>query len=284
MSVAEKVLSVAARRLARAQGLGAPLVREDSPQFAATVVDNVDLGGGMRRVTCEAPGLRDFVPCGPDEYVGLVMPLPGRPLVMPDPDAVDVRASVAAIPAEDRPGLRWYTIRDHDPLRGRVDIDIMTHGDSGPGSAWTVRARAGDAVGIRAFGALYRGLEVTGRQVLVADESAVPSVAAILEAWGGPGDAADHGVEVHVEVADRASLAAYDLGEATVHVRTGRPGSALVPALGEALAAGGAPVRYAWACGEAALAAGARRTLRDHGVDRGNIYSCGYWTLGKPRP
>lgn len=284
MSVAEKVLSVAARRLARAPRAATPLVREDTPQFVATVVDVVDLGGGMRRLTCEAPGLRDFVPCGPDEYVGLVMPLPGRPLVMPDPDAVDVRASVAAIRDEDRPGLRWYTIRDHDPLRGRVDIDIMTHGESGPGSAWTCRARPGDAVGIRACGALYRGLEVTGRQVLVADESAVPSVAAILEAWGGPGDAADQGVEVHVEVADPAVLTAYDLGDAAVHVRTGRPGSAVVPGLAEALARGGGPLRYAWACGEAALAAGARRVLRDHGVDRGSIYSCGYWTLGRARP
>lgn len=272
MSVAEKVLSAAS-----------PLVREESPQFVATVVDVVDLGGGMRRVRCEAPGLRDFVPRGPDEYVGLLLPRPGRPLVMPDPDAVDVRASVAAIAAADRPGLRWYTIREHDPLRGRVDIDIVTHGDSGPGSAWTCRARPGDVVGIRAGGALYRGLEVSGRQVLVADETAVPSVAAILDAWGGPADAADRGVEVHVEVADVAVLAAYDLGDARVHVRSGRPGSVLVPALAEALAVGG-PVRYAWACGEAALAAGSRRVLREHGVDRGSIYSCGYWTRGRPRP
>jgi len=284
MSAGAKVVPMATRRLVRASDAATPLVREDAPQFVATVVEVADLGGGMRRVTCEAPALRDFVACGPDEYVGLVMPAAGRPLVMPDPDAVDMRGSVAVIPAVDRPALRWYTIREHDPLRGRIDIDIMTHGDAGPGSAWTCRVRPGDPVGLRASGALYRGLEVTGRQVLVADESAVPSVAAILASWGGPGDAADQGVEVHVEVAHVSVLRAYELGDARVYVRSGRPGSAVVPGLAAALAAGGGPVRYAWACGEAALAAGARRVLREAGVDRGSIYSCGYWTLGKPRP
>jgi NADPH-dependent ferric siderophore reductase len=262
----------------------APLVRPDTAQFTATVVGVDDLGAGMRRVTCQSPQLRTFVPLGPDEYVGLLMPPPGRPLVLPDPEPVNVRASVAAVPEPDRPALRWYTIRDHDPVRGRVEIDIMTHGDSGPGSAWTCRVRPGDPVGIRAAGALYRGLEVHGRQVLVADETALPSVAAILDAWGGPTDARDQGVEVHVEVADPAVLAAYDLGDAHVHVRTGVPGTALVPALDRALAAGGAPVVYAWACGESDLAAGARRVLVRHGADRRSIYVCGYWKLGQARP
>jgi NADPH-dependent ferric siderophore reductase len=261
-----------------------PLVRTQPAQFDATVVAVTDLGGGMKRVTCAADGLRRFVPCGPDEYVGLLMPPTGRPLVLPDPGAVDVRACVAALPDADRPALRWYTIRDHDPVLGHVDLDIVTHGDSGPGSAWACRARVGDRVGIRAGGALYRGGEVRGRQVLVADETAVPSVAAILDSWGGAGDARDHGVEVHVEVADPAVLAAYDLGEATVHRRVGRPGSTLVPALEVALAAGGGPVAYAWVCGEAGLVAGARRVLRRHGTHRRSVFTCGYWKLGKPRP
>lgn len=260
------------------------LARTDFPQYEATVVSVTDLGAGMRRVTCAAEGLRSFEPCGPDEYVGLLMPPVGGPLVMPDPDADDVRASVAAIAADVRPALRWYTIRDHDRARGRVDIDIMTHGDSGPGSAWTCRVRRGDPVGICTSGALYRGFEATGRQVLVADETAVPSVAAILDAWGGPQAAGEQGVEVHVEVVDPAVLSAYDLGDAVVHVRTDRPGSALVPALDQALATGGAPIGYGWVCGEAGLVARARRVLLRHGADRRSVFYCGYWKLGRPRP
>ncbi|HET6967270.1 MAG TPA: hypothetical protein VFI44_03280 [Ornithinibacter sp.] len=51
-----------------------PLVCTETPQFEATVVGVTDLGGGMRRVTCRSEGLCRFVPCGPDEYVGLLMP------------------------------------------------------------------------------------------------------------------------------------------------------------------------------------------------------------------
>ena len=260
-----------------------PLVRTDLPQFEATVVAVTELGGGMRRVTCAAEGLRTFVPCGPDEYVGLLMPPSGRALVMPDAAAADVRASVAGIPDADRPALRWYTIRDHDPVLGQVDLDIVTHGDSGPGSAWTRRARPGDPVGIRAGGAIYRGLDAPGRQVLVADETAVPSVAAILDAWGGAADARDHGVEVHLEVADAAVLASYELGDASVHLRTGRPGDAVVAGLDRALADRPGPVRYAWACGEAGLVARARRTLLHRGAEREAVTYCGYWKVGRPR-
>ena len=128
-----------------------------------------------------------------------------------------------------------------------------------------------------------RQFEVSGRQVLVADETAVPSVAAILDAWGGAADARDQGVEVHVEVADPAVLDSYDLGEVAVHHRTGRPGSALVPGLDRALGARAGSIGYAWACGEAGLVAGARRTLLRHGVERRSIFYCGYWKLGRPR-
>ena len=120
--------------------------------------------------------------------------------------------------------------------------------------------------------------------MLVADETAVPSVAAILDAWGGPIDARDQGVEVHVEVADPAVLAAYDLGDAHVHVRTGVPGSALRARPRPGARRRRRPIAYAWACGESDLATGARRVLVRHGVDRRNIYFCGYWKLGQARP
>ncbi|MFQ6170822.1 siderophore-interacting protein [Oryzobacter sp. R7] len=282
MKVVEKV-HVKVARLQSRLTTASPVPRADQPQFAMTVAAVTDLGGGMRRVTFEAPELAVFETCGPDEYFGLLMPARGRPLALPDPGMLNVRAAVADLPEEDRPDLRWYTIRAHDPAAARIEVDIVTHGDCGPGSAWAGRARPGDRAGFRASGALYRGGDLAGRQVLVADETAVPSVAAILESLGGPGAAAARGVEVHVEVGDPAVLAAYDLGAAHVHVRRGIPGSAVVPALDRHLARGGESVAYAWACGESDLAAGARRTLVRHGVDRRRIYFCGYWKLGQAR-
>ncbi|MGL5927676.1 MAG: siderophore-interacting protein [Dermatophilaceae bacterium] len=263
--------------------IGSPVLREHQPQFGMTVAAVADLGGGMRRVTVEAPELASFERCGPDEYVSLMMPRRGADLVLPDPGASNVRAALAELPDGVRPDLRWYTIRSHDRSSARIDIDIVTHGDAGPGSAWACRVRPGDRAGLRAAGALNRGTEVVGRQLLVADETAVPSVAAVLEALGGATAATARGVEVHVEVPDLALLTAYDLGDAEVHVRRGAPGSALVPALDRHLAAGGAPVAYAWACGESSLAAGARRALVRHGVDRRHVYFCGFWKVGQPR-
>ncbi|MGL4177945.1 MAG: SIP domain-containing protein [Dermatophilaceae bacterium] len=40
---------------------------------------------------------------------------------------------------------------------------------------------------------------------------------------------------------------------------------------------------YAWACGESGLAAGARRALVRHGLDRRRVYFCGFWKVGQPR-
>ncbi|MBR7744239.1 siderophore-interacting protein [Phycicoccus sp. BSK3Z-2] len=263
--------------------LATPVARAAPEQFRMRVAAVADLGGGMRRVTFEAPELMAFRPVGPDEYFGLMMPRPDRPLVLPGPSGGNVRAVIADLPEEQRPDLRWYTIRRHDPARGRMDVDIVTHGDAGPGSAWTCRARPGDEVGFHCGGALWRGGDTDARKLLVADETALPSVAGILDVAGGP-DAVRRGdLEVHVEVADPAVLAGYDLGPAHVHVRRHTPGSAVLPALRERLA-DLVDVGYAWACGEADLAADVRRLLvREAGMDKRDVLFCSYWKLGQPR-
>ena len=80
-------------------------------------------------------------------------------------------------------------------------------------------------------------------------------------------------------MADPAALAAYDLGDATVHVRTGVPGSALVPALDRALAVGGPRRSTRGRAARRPSLPARRRALPRHGVDRRSIYSCGYWKL-----
>ncbi|MGL5910600.1 MAG: siderophore-interacting protein, partial [Phycicoccus sp.] len=119
--------------------IGSPVLREHQPQFGMTVVAVADLGGGMRRVTFEAPELASFERCGPDEYVSLMMPRRGGDLVLPEAGASNVRAALARLPDGVRPDLRWYTLRSHDRATARVDVDIVTHGDAGPGSAWACR-------------------------------------------------------------------------------------------------------------------------------------------------
>ena len=251
-------------------------------QFPATVVGVDDLGAGMRRVTCQSPQLRTFVPLGPDEYVGLPMPPAGRPLVLPDPEPVNVRASVAAVPEPDRPALRWYTIRDHDPVRGRVEIDIMTHGDSGPGSAWTCRVRPGDPVGIRAAARCTAGSRCTAgrcssptrRPCRRSRPSSTPGVAPPTPATRGSRCTSRWPTRPCWRRTTSATPTC-TCAPACRAARSCRPRPGARPAAPRSSTRGRA---------ESDLAAGARRVLVRHGADRRSIYVCGYWKLGQARP
>lgn len=293
-----RTLDRAVERAARAYGrrTRAPMPeRTDRACLRARVGAAADLCAGLRRITLHAPELATFTRCGSDEYVGLLMPRPGTPLRLPDPGAAHVRAGVAAMPEAKRPDLRWYTIRAHRPQAAEVDLDIVTHGTSGPGSAWALRTRPGDEVGVHTGGALYLdpGDDPAAgpgprRELLVADETALPGLAAIVDAWEGSarGPGAARSAEIHVEVPDAALADAYELPAGTrVHVRgAGAPGSAVRPALA-ALAAERRvdAFGYAWVCGEAGTATGVRRDLVEAGLDRRRIVFSGFWKRGQAR-
>ena len=258
--------------------------REGHAQFEATVARVRDLNPVMRRITLAAPELTGYALAGPDEYFGLLMPGADGRLHLPDAERVNVRAAVAEMPEEEQPGLRWYTVRELRRSTSELDVDVVTHGDAGPGSAWAVRAKVGDPVGFRSGGALYTAFDPP-RQLFVADETAVPALLAILEERSrrglpGPGDA----VQAHVEVPTAEVLEGLDLPETiTVHLRGEEdPGSAVLAAL-TADASLTEGFDYAWACGEAGLATSVRRHLVAVGMEKRDITFSGYWKLGAAR-
>lgn len=279
MTVLDKVAMKAATAYARLT-MASPIYRDADSQFEMTVVAVSDIGGGMRRVTFTAEEFGEFRLVGADEYFGLLMPRPGAALTLPHDTRVNVRAAIADMAEAERPNLRWYTIRAHHAVNRTIDVDIVTHGDSGPGSAWACAARPGDRVGFRSGGALFRGHECEGPILIAADETAIPALASIADQHPVVLDRAT----IHVEVADPAILTAYALGGAdvTVHVRTdGVPGSALLPALRDADLG---QLVYAWICGESGMVTEGRRHLvRTVGVDRRKVLFSGYWKLGQER-
>ena len=279
MTVLGKVAMKVATAHARLT-MSSPISRDSHAQFEMTVAAVSNLGGGMRRITFVADELADFRRVGADEYFGLMMPRPGTSLRMPEDGCENVRAAIADLPEAERPDLRWYTIRAHHARIATIDVDIVTHGDSGPGSAWACAATAGDRVGFRSGGALFRGHECDAPVLLAADETAVPALAAIVDAHPEVLDRAT----IHLEVSDPAVLTAYPFGGADVmvHVRTnGIPGSALVASLATTDLGS---VGYAWACGESGMVTGVRRHLvRTVGVDRRSVLFSGYWKLGQER-
>jgi NADPH-dependent ferric siderophore reductase len=253
--------------------------RDDVEQFEMTVAAMRPLTEHVKRFTFAAPEFGQFRPSGPDEYFALIFPArPDQELVMPRADRVNVRTAVAQVPEAKRPEMRWYTVRALRADDGEIDVDIVLHGDSGPGSRWAMRAAVGDRVGFRAYGSSYRPTAVSGPRLFVADETAMPALYSVLEKL----ESAD-GVTALLELPDASydtPLAAEVTPEIVVR-GSGAPGSAALARLAELDLP---KLRYAWACGEAGLASGVRRHLVKLDLaDRRSIMFSGYWKLGKVR-
>ena len=78
----------------------------------------------------------------------------------------------------NRPVRRRYTIRDLDPARQRLTLDIVRHGD-GPGERWVRSARPGDTIeGIAPRGKIFVALEADWH-LFAADESGLAAVFAM---------------------------------------------------------------------------------------------------------
>lgn len=258
-----------------------PPQREHYPQFASRVVEVVDLSPAFRRVVVEAPEVEDLELLGPDEYVGLFMPRPGQPLTLPE-NVWNPRSALGKMPQETRPELRWYTIRAHDPRRARLGIDIVSSGHDGPGARWTASVQVGDEVGVRVQTAPYASAPPTGHHLLLADETGLPGLLAILEDNARRPDAPRLTTLVEVPTEDHVYDDVRAAGLDVLLRGDGAPGSALLPAL-EALTPG--QVDYAWVCAEGGTVAAAKKHLvRERGVDKRAVMATGFWRLGRPRP
>lgn len=127
-----EALQMKAYRGLAALGQAMPVDRDEYPQWTMTVRATWLLAPRLRRLTFAAEEFRTFTPQGCDEYFGLLTPPPGRALVMPDPAALNARRAVGRIPEDVRPDLRWYTVAEHRPSVGEIDVDVVVHDHAGP--------------------------------------------------------------------------------------------------------------------------------------------------------
>ena len=167
---------------------GGPLA--DATLFDLQVTEALAITPTFRRVVLTAPGLE-----------GLRFQA-GQDLMLRIPQA------------GDRVVNRRYTIRDFDPTRAAVTIDVSLHG-AGPGTDWIRAARIGDRIdGIGPRGKVTLQEDVDWH-LFVADETGVPGGLAMIEALT-PGSAATAVFEVDA-AADEQQFRSPD-GE-TVEVR-----------------------------------------------------------------
>lgn len=192
---------------------------------------------------------------------------------------VAVRLDVEEVEGH-RPVSRVYTIRSYDPATHLVEIDFVMHED-GPAMTWLAAARPGTRLWMTGPRAHLVPEFIPGRQVsLFADETAIPAVYSILNAW-------PEGIEgtVWVETDDRAAFDELPArtGVALCLLPRGAKEPAgttrrLVTAARRALAAD--PRQILWAAGERQEMREIRALCREHGLDREDTRIMGYWKLG----
>ncbi len=131
------------------------------------------------RVVLGGEGLDGFVlPDATDVYVNLALPPAGAPY-----DEVFEPAQVREQHAKDVwPTRRRYTVRAWDPQTRRLTIDFVVHGTHGVAGPWAASARPGDVLVFEGPGSGYRPDPEADWYLLVGDESALPAIAATLEA------------------------------------------------------------------------------------------------------
>ena len=276
-----------------------PVVHEHHT-IAATVHSALRIAPNVIRLTLFSPALQNYTLSGPDEFFGLIMPPAGQTFTPPPScENSNIRAAIATMPKDDRPELRWYTIRSLNSTSGLLSFDVATHGVTdpnspkiGPGLQWCLSAQRGDEVGLwTAQGLWHRKHQ---RQLLVADPSALPSVLAIL----------DFLTQFHPEQLGRiylivaaesvADLELSALGRYSPHLGSVRAvfsspdyySQAVSQCLDELyayqLTCG---TDYVWVAGEGDLCKIVRRhAIRTLGLPASNVQWCPYWFLGKARP
>ncbi|WP_305095177.1 siderophore-interacting protein [Prescottella sp. R16] len=106
----------------------------------------------------------------------------------------------------DEPALRTYTVRHVDPVARELAIDFVVHGDDGIAGPWAATVEPGTTVTLHGPGGAYAPRPDADWHLIAGDESALPAIAAAVEAL-----TPDTVAKVFVEVAgpaDEIALAA----------------------------------------------------------------------------
>jgi NADPH-dependent ferric siderophore reductase len=273
----------------------------------------------MARLTFAGPDLRRVRTCAPDQRIKIFFPRSGGEWVAVN-DRDDWYALYKASDPAVRPPMRTYTIRALRPQEGEMDVDFVLHGETGPASRWALNAQVGDPVQLTAPNVDYPG-DPGGYEwkppagvadvLLIADETALPAAAGILEAlarqlrsprtqayievpthqdtltlptWHGlelnwlARDGAPHGALITAAAREALTPASLEMAGARgvlpdVDIETQLPWLRADPASNDF---------YVWVAGESAAVMDIRRYLiQDRGLDRRSLNLMGYWRLGR---
>ncbi len=238
----------------------------------------------MTRVTFCGDDLTRLPVRGYDQWFRLFLPHPGGVTdfdAVPDHFTFGSYLKYLAAASGTRPPFRNYTIREHRPDAGELDVDFVAHGGSGVAGPWAQRAKAGERVAMIDQGRGFDPIGNTESVLLVGDESALPAIAGILRDL--PPERQGVAIIEIPDAADKQELRAPTGVQVRWLVRDdphARPG---VQALEHAREY--TPDRpetlHAYLAGEQRLVAESRRHLVASGVPKARISFTGYWKAGR---
>jgi NADPH-dependent ferric siderophore reductase len=154
------------------------------PLQAFEVVGTRQLAPHMIRVVLGSNTFDTFVPSKfTDSYVKLVFvrdDLSVKDVAgLPHPLTLD---SFAGLPAEQTPSVRTMTVRRVDAAAREITVDIVVHGEHGVAGPWAAAAQPGQPMYLMGPGGAYTPDPAADWHLLAGDESALPAIAAALEA------------------------------------------------------------------------------------------------------
>lgn len=255
-----------------------PRPRAPRPQIILEVVRSSWVTPHLVRLTLGGPGFADFQPKdATDSYVKISFAKPELGLEPP----YDIAALRETLAPADLPVTRTYTVRRVDQAAGTIDIDFVVHGDEGIAGPWAAAAQPGDRVVLAGPGGAYRPDPTADWHLFAGDESAIPAIAAALEAL--PADA--KGL-AFLEIGGRDDLVDLDHPAGVQLIWVGRAARDESTAALLATAITGHP----WPDGRVQVFAHGEREsmkalrevfLTQRGLDRSQLSLSGYWAYGR---
>lgn len=143
------------------------------------VVGTQRLTPHMVRVVLGGEGFRQLeFKDGTDQYIKLLFADPALGLERP----YDMDALREQLPPAQMPVSRTYTIRHLDTEKEQIWVDFVVHGDEGIAGPWAAAVQPGEIISFFGPGSGYRPRAEADFHLLAGDESALPAIAAALEA------------------------------------------------------------------------------------------------------
>lgn len=156
-----------------------PRPRKTRVQTVMEVIGTQRLTPHMVRVVLGGEGFRQLeFKDGTDQYIKLLFADPALALERPyDMDALREELAPAQMPV-----TRTYTIRHTDFAKEQIWVDFVIHGDEGIAGPWAAAVQPGELISFFGPGSGYGPRADAEFHLLAGDESALPAIAAALEA------------------------------------------------------------------------------------------------------